>query len=113
MYFDLNYDNNGFTGSTIRPDDFENPDLLHNYALCLKVKNPAIRFSETTKAGKLNSLSDYDFEVALKRIKTVSGFFNDKEEANVFHVLAEAVNYILKTEEPLNHGFSDDDREGE
>ncbi len=96
MYFDLNYNDECFTGLTICPNEKENPDLLYDYAQSLKIKNPACTFSEIAKAGKFNCMSDDDYRHALELVKTVSMFFNSKPEANVFHVLAEAISFILR-----------------
>ena len=47
---------------------------------------------------KLNNMSEDEYRLALELIKTVSRFFDSKAEANVFHVLAEAINYILSSQ---------------
>ena len=69
MFVDLTYDLEKFTGLTIKPEEKEDPDLLHDYAQRLMIKNPAIRFSDLAKAGKMNDMCDEDYEQALKNIK--------------------------------------------
>lgn len=111
MYFDIQYDNSRFTDLVISPDENENPDLLHDYATSLKIKNTATTFTKLAKAGKLNDMSDKDYEIALQNIKKVSAFFDNKPEANVFHVLAEAIKFILSREKPEQELPCDDDDE--
>ncbi|MBQ7582839.1 MAG: hypothetical protein IJU25_08475 [Lachnospiraceae bacterium] len=96
MYFELKYDDENLTGLMIRPGETEDPDVLHNYAQMLKIKNVAIAFSDLAKEGGLNDMPDKEYVLALKRVKIVSGFFNDQPSANVFHILAEAIRYILR-----------------
>jgi len=116
MYFDLNYDDSKFRDLTIEPSEKEDPDMLHGYAQKLKITNPAVTFSKLAKAGDFNRMSDEDYELALKRIKIVCGFFGDKTNENVFHVLAEAINYILSREEdakPAEDKAKEDEAEAE
>ena len=102
MYVDLTYDPEKFTGLTIKPEEKEDPDLLHDYAQRLMIKNPAIRFSDLAKAGKMNDMCDEDYEQALKNIKLVSAeFFGSNAYANVFHVLDAALTYILSQRDPI------------
>ena len=100
MYFELKCDGESITGVVIRPEERENEDLLHNYANTLKVKNAAISFSDMAKAGLFNDMSDDQYRSALEKIKTIGTFFDNKREANVFHLLAEAINYILQLPDP-------------
>ena len=98
MHFILKYDYKGFTGLVIAPDEKEDPDLLYDYAQTLRLRNPALTFADIAKAGTLNDLSEMDYRRALEKVKTVSRFFDNRPDANVFHVLAEAINYILSGE---------------
>ncbi|MCR5502153.1 MAG: hypothetical protein K6F53_04035 [Lachnospiraceae bacterium] len=98
MKFDLNYDDENFLDLMIAPEMRENPDTLHDYAGRLKIRNPALDFAEMAKAGRFNDMSDEDYEIALRRIKTVSSFFSNKPDANIFHILAESIKYILATD---------------
>lgn len=98
MQFDLSYDDEKFLDLTIVPGMREDPDILHDYANRLKIKNPAVGFADMARAGLFNEMSDEDYDNALRRMKLVSTFFNSKSEANVFHVLAEAMKYILSSQ---------------
>ena len=98
MYFDLKYDRDAELDSLIiRPDKNENPDVLHNYSKILKVRNPAIRFSELSKMGMFSEYSDQDYSVMLTSIKEFDRlFFNKKVNVNVFQLLADMTEYILQ-----------------
>ena len=96
MYFDLNYNCKDFVNITICPTEKEDPDLLYDYAQTLRLKNPAVTFTEMAKAGLFNDMDDDEYRRALEGIKVISQeLFGSKSEQNVFHVLAEAVNYIV------------------
>ncbi len=111
MYFDLKYDDEKFVGLMICPSEEEDPDLLHSYAQSLNLKNPAITFADIAKAGGMNDMDDDDYTHALNLIKTVSMFFDNKPESNVFHVLAEAINFILSMRKPEEEPYSEQDEE--
>lgn len=99
MYMDIQYNDERFTGMTIKPEETESSDHLHNQSLQLMVRNPAIRFTEMAKDGYFNEMCDEDYDIALRNIKLVSSFFNNQPDANIFHVLSEAINYILSHQE--------------
>ncbi len=98
MYFNFNYDNEArLNGLIIRPDKNDDPDVLHNYSKILKIRNPAIRFSELAKMGKFNECSDQDYSVMLNSIKEFDRlFFMKKVDVNVFQLLADMTEYILQ-----------------
>ncbi len=96
MHFEIQMDRRRLTGVVIRPDESEDADTLHNYASTLKVKNAAVTFSEMARTGAFDDMSDEQYKTALEKIKTVSSFFDNKCDANVFHILAEAINFILQ-----------------
>ncbi len=97
MYLDMNYNDEHFINLTIEPGVKEDADMLHNYANNLVLKNPAVTFSEMAKAGQFNTMSDEDYQFALQKIKLVSTeFFDSEPEANIFHVLDRALNYLMR-----------------
>ena len=83
----------------LRPEEHEKPDVLHNYSKLLKIKNPAVTFSDSAKKGAYNSLSDAEYEKYLKIVKMFSvRFFKNKPDRNIFALMADMADYILQNE---------------
>ena len=100
MHFSFMYDKSEVSGVVICPDANEDANELNNYSKLLKIKNPALLFTEQTKAGLFDDLSDEDFEILLSRFKFFNKFFNSKSELNVFQALVRMSEYILSIEPP-------------
>jgi hypothetical protein len=95
MHIDLKYDEKEFLSLTIEADESEDSDILHSYSQKLLIKNPAKTFSEMAQKGAFDSMSDAEYAIALNKIKIISKFWRCEPNMNVFHVLAEAISYIL------------------
>lgn len=96
MFFDINYKGTETPDLILRPDGREEPDKLHDYACLLKVKNPAIAFSERTKAGEFNDISDEDFMYILNQVKFISrNCFDNKSEVNIFRLCVSLMEQLM------------------
>ena len=88
----------------LRPEECEKPDVLHNYSKLLKVKNPAVTFSESAKQGAYDSLTDEEYVKYLNIVKMFSNrFFKAQADRNIFSLVADMADYILDNEIEKQH----------
>lgn len=97
MYFNLSYDDNGnVTDIVLKPGINEEADKLHDYSCILKVKNPALDFSEMAKAGVFDEITDEEYEKAITKIKDISkNCFDNSSEVNIFRLVVALMKHIM------------------
>ena len=99
MKFEITYVDELVKSAVLVPEPNEDENYLYNLSCILKVKNPAMNFSEMAKAGAFKDISDEEYEFALSKIKKINElFFKKQSNTNVFALVNEMMEYFLKAE---------------